>query len=159
MTSSLLAYEWPIRLEYFRWYTAVLLFVGLSLPIVLLGMRSLSGLGAVRKWVAIGTRLGVLLLFVMILGGMRWQRQHKNVEVIALRDVSESTRHVKNYPDQTLQASIETYLTTLAKDPTKKPGDTIGMIRFQDTALIDAMPDTVLNLYTRAIPKRGTGTN
>ena len=36
---------------------------------------------------------------------------------------------------------------------------TIGMIRFQDTALIDAMPDTVLNLYTRAIPKRGTGTN
>ena len=159
MIPSLLAFDWPIRLEYFRWYTAVLLFAGLSLPIVLLGMRSLSGLGPVRKWVAIGTRLAVVLLFVLILGGMRWQRQHKNVEVIAIRDVSESTRHVKNFPDQTLQASIETYLTQLTKDPGKKPGDTVGMIRFQDSALIDAMPDTSLNLYTRAIPKRGTGTN
>ena len=84
MTPSLLAYDWPIRLEYFRWYTALLLMIGLSLPIVWLGMRSLSGLGPVRKWVAIGTRLGVLLLFIMVLGGMRWQRQHKNVEVIAL---------------------------------------------------------------------------
>ena len=160
MTSSLLAFDWPVRLEYFRWYTAVLLFAGLALPIVLLGMRSLSGLGPVRKWVAIGTRLAVVLLFVLVLGGMRWQRKHKNVEVIAIRDVSDSIRHVKNYPDQTLQASIETYLTTLTKDDkNKKPGDTIGMIRFQETALIDAMPDSVLNLYTRAIPRRGTGTN
>lgn len=159
MIPSLLAFEWPVRLEYFRWYTGLLLFIGLALPIVLLGMRSLSGLGPVRKWVAIGTRLAVVLLFVLILGGMRWQRQHKNVEVVVLRDVSESTRHVKGFPDQTLQSSIESYLTTLTKDPEKKPADTIGMIRFQDTALIDAMPDTVLNLYTRAIPKRGTGTN
>src|SRR5215210_452290 len=58
-----LAWTAPIHLEYFRWYTAVLLFVVLGAPIVLLGMRSLSGLGPVRKWVAIGTRLGVLLLF------------------------------------------------------------------------------------------------
>jgi hypothetical protein len=159
MTLSLLAFTWPVRLEYFRWYTAVLLFAGLALPIVWLGMRSLSGLGPVRKWVAIGTRLAVLLLFVLVLGGMRWQRQHKNVEVIVLRDVSPSTTHVKNYPEQTLQVSIEQYLTTLTRDPSKKPADTIGMIRFQDTALIDAMPDTALNLYTRAIPRRGSGTN
>src|SRR4051812_46582388 len=159
MTSSLLAFSWPIRLEYFRWYTALLLYAGLALPIVWLGMRSLSGLGPVRKWVAIGARLGVLLLFVLILGGMRWQRQHKNVEGVVLRDVSEPTRHVRNYPDQNLQSSIESYLQQLTKDPSKKPADTIGKIRFQDTALIDAMPDTVLNLYTRAIPKRGTGTN
>lgn len=159
MTPIQLAITWPIRLEYFRWYTALLLFAGLALPIVWLGMRSLSGLGPVRKWVAIGTRLAVVLLFVMVLGGMRWQRQHKNVEVVVLRDVSPSTVHVKNYPDQTLQSSIESYLTQLTKDPSKKPADTIGMIRFQDTALIDAMPDTSLNLYTRAIPRRGTGTN
>jgi uncharacterized membrane protein len=138
---------------------AVLLFAGLALPVVWLGMRSLNGLGPVRKWVAIGTRLAVLLLFVLVLGGMRWQRQHKNVEVVVLRDVSESTRHVRHYPDKTLQDSIESYLLSLTKDESKKPGDTIGMVRFQDTALIDAMPDTVLNLHTRAIPKKGTGTN
>jgi uncharacterized membrane protein len=153
------ALAWPFRLEFFRWWVAVLLFAGLALPIVWLGMRSLSGLGPVRKWVAIGTRLAVVLLFVLVLGGLRWHRQHRNVEVVVLRDVSESTRHVRNYPDQSLQTSIENYLVQLTKDPTKKPGDTIGMIRFQDTALIDAMPDTSLNLYTRAIPKRGSGTN
>ena len=157
--ASVPAITWPFRLEYFRWYIAVLLFVGLALPILWLGMRSLSGLGPVRKWVAIGTRLAVVLLFVLVLGGLRWQRQHRNVEVVVLRDVSESTRHVRNYPDQTLQQSIEQYLQQLTKDASKKSGDTIGMIRFQDTALIDAMPDTTLNLYTRAIPRRGSGTN
>src|SRR3954453_11161576 len=118
MTSSLLAFSWPIRLEYFRWNTALLLYAGLALPIVWLGMRSLSGLGPVRKWVAIGTRLAVLLLFILILGGIRWVRQHKNVEVMALRDVSDSTQHVNRYPGDSLQKAIEGYLTTLSKDPT-----------------------------------------
>src|SRR5215217_261292 len=85
-----LAWTAPLQLEYFRWWTAVLLFVVLGLPIVLLGMRSLSGLGPVRKWVAMGTRLAVLLLFILVLGGVRWVRKHKNVEVVALRDVSPS---------------------------------------------------------------------
>src|SRR6476646_11941072 len=90
--AQFLAWTSPIHLEYFRWWTASLLFLALAAPIVLLGMRSLSGLGPVRKWVAIGTRLAVLLLFILILGGIRWVRKHKNVEVIALRDVSDSTR-------------------------------------------------------------------
>src|SRR2546423_6639097 len=120
----LAAIGWPIQLEYFRWWMALALFTGLGLPVVLLGMRSLSGLGPVRKWVAIGTRLTVLLLFIMVLGGIRWQRQHKNVEVMVLRDVSESTRHVRNFPGDTLQKAIEDYLATLSKDPTKKPNDT-----------------------------------
>jgi uncharacterized membrane protein len=153
------AFTMPVRLEYFPWYVGLALFAGLGAIIVLLGMRSLSGLGPVRKWVAIGTRLAVLLLFILVLGGMRWYRQHRDVQVMVIRDVSPSTRHVQNYPDQSLQTSIENYLTQLTKDPAKKPGDTIGMIRFQETALVDAMPDTVLNLHTRAIPRQGTGTN
>src|SRR4051812_15720712 len=98
-----LAWIAPLHLEYFGWWTAALLFIGLSLPIVLLGMRSLSGLGPVRKWVAIGTRLTVVLLFILILGGVRWVRKHKNVEVVVLRDVSQSTRHVRNFPGDNLQ--------------------------------------------------------
>ena len=154
-----MAWTAPIHLEYFRWYTAVLLFLALGAPIVLLGMRSLSGLGPVRKWVAIGTRLAVLLLFILILGGIRWVRQHKNVEVMAVRDVSDSTQHVTRYPGDSLQKAVEQYLATLAKDPTKRPADTIGVIRFQDQATIDAMPSDVLRLDTRAIPRKGHGTD
>ena len=58
---------------YFQWWVAVLLFLGLGSLIVLLGMRSLSGLGPVREVVAIGTRLAVVLLFILILGGIRWR--------------------------------------------------------------------------------------
>src|SRR5437870_13656879 len=96
--APVLAWTPFVTLEYFRWWQAALLFIALGLPIVLLGMRSLSGLGPVRKWVAIGTRLAVLLLFILVLGGVRWVRQHKTVEVMALRDVSPSTTHVRNFP-------------------------------------------------------------
>ena len=156
---ALLALRSPVHLEYFQWWVAVLLFLGLGSLIVLLGMRSLNGLGPVRKWVAIGTRLAVVLLFILILGGIRWQRQHKTVQVMALKDVSDSTRHVRNHPGRTLMESVDEYLLALSKDPSKKPGDTIGVIRFQDQALIEAMPDTVLNLNARAIPRKGNGTD
>src|SRR3954467_14883415 len=119
MTSSLLAFSWPIRLEYFRWYTALLLYAGLALPIVWLGMRSLNGLGPVRKWVAIGARLAVLLLFVLILAGARWQRINKNVELMVLRDISESTAQVRNFPGKTLQASLDAWMREIA-DPKNK---------------------------------------
>ena len=46
-----LAWTAPIHLEYFRWYTGVLLFLALGLPIVLLGMRSCaSGSRSARGW-------------------------------------------------------------------------------------------------------------
>src|SRR5579884_3910047 len=88
----------PIHLEYMPGWVAAVLFLGLGSIILLLGMRSLNGLGPVRKWVAIAIRLAVLLLFILILGGIRWQRQHKNLEVMALVDISGSTKYVKNYP-------------------------------------------------------------
>src|SRR5215211_2777611 len=92
--SNNLAFVFPLRLEYFSWPQALGLFAAISVPIVLLGLRSLNGLGPVRKWVAIAIRLAVVLLFILILGGARWQRQNKNLEVIVLRDISESTAQV-----------------------------------------------------------------
>ena len=88
-----LSITFPIHLEFFSGWVALLLFLGLGSFIVLLGMRSLNGLGKVRKWVAIGLRLAVLLLFILIIGGIRWQRMHKDLEVMALVDVSGSMRY------------------------------------------------------------------
>src|SRR5688572_7850344 len=102
-----LAFTFPLRLEYLTWPMALGLFALLALPIVWLGMRSLNGLGPVRKWVAIGVRLGVLALFILIIGGVRWQRTNKVLELMVLRDISESTAQVRNFPGPTLQSSID----------------------------------------------------
>ena len=69
--SNILSYVFPLRLEYFTWPQAMGLMAALSVPIILLGTRSLNGLGPVRKWVAVAIRLAVILLFILILGGAR----------------------------------------------------------------------------------------
>src|SRR4051794_25114949 len=94
----MLALASPIRLEYFSGWTALGLYLALSAPVVWLAVRSLAGLGPVRRWVALGARLLVLLVIVLVLGGVRWQRTNKAVEVMVLRDISESTNNVHDYP-------------------------------------------------------------
>src|SRR3954470_1493341 len=160
-TFSPIAFTSPITLEYFSWWpTVVGLFVGLGLPIVLLGMRSLNGLGPVRKWVAIGIRLAVLLLFILVIGGARWQRQNKDLEVIVLRDVSESTAQVREFPRKTLQESTDEWLRYISDDKNGKPKtDRMGVVAFHDQATIDAMPSIRPALDARPIRETGAGTN
>src|SRR3954453_3600714 len=102
MPTMLANFVFPLQLEYMTWPAALGLFGLLSLPILLLGMRSLAGLGPVRKWVAISIRLTVLALFVLILAGARWERVNKILEVIVVRDVSESTALATDFPKRTL---------------------------------------------------------
>src|SRR4051794_13079956 len=116
---DILAFSSPLKLEYLSWPAALGLFALLAVPILLLGMRSLTGLGPVRKWVAIAARLIVLLLFVLIIGGARWQRLNKNVELMVLRDISESTAQVRQYPGKTLQASLDDWLRNISDEKYK----------------------------------------
>jgi uncharacterized membrane protein len=160
---GLLAFTWPIHLEYFPGWAALLLFLGLGALIVLLGIRSLAGLGPVRQWVAIGIRLAVLLLFILIIGGIRWQRVHKNLEVMALVDVSGSMRyftHYPDYPNKPLRTVEDEWIENqLGKEADKLPDDKIGVISFKQNALIDLMPTKEPRLDTHAIPDPGTGTD
>ncbi|MDB5355938.1 MAG: von Willebrand factor type domain protein [Phycisphaerales bacterium] len=159
--SPILAFTSPIRLEFMSWWSAALLFAGLGAIVVLLGMRSLNGLGAVRKWVAIGVRLAVLLLLVLILAGVRWQRKHTALEVWVLRDVSPSTDLVekKDYTGKSLQDSIDDYLRESVKDKRKQSDDRVGIISFTQRSQVDTMPSKDLKLDTRGIPERGSGTD
>src|SRR5256885_17040315 len=91
------AMVWPLKLEFFNGLTATLLFLGLALFFVSLGLWSLAGLGPIRKWVAIGIRLAVALCFVLILGGARWPRPHKGVATIVVRAISDSGGRVPGY--------------------------------------------------------------
>jgi len=149
----------PILLEYMSGWTALLVFLALSIPIIWLGRRSLNGLGPVRKWVAIGVRLTVLLLLILIIAGVRFQRQHDNLDVMVLRDVSRSTEMVTEYPDADLQKSIDNFLRGALKEKDKKPDDRMGIISFKETASVDAMPDKELRLETRGIPEPPKGTD
>src|SRR5262245_5807489 len=142
------------------WWQALAIFAALSVPIVFLAIRSLAGLGPIRRWVAMGARLLVLLIFVMILAGARWQRQNKDVEVMVLRDISESTSNVHSYPDKSLQESIDNYLRNVSADKFKpNKADKIGVISFKEDSLIDAPPEERLILDARALRDPGHGTD
>jgi uncharacterized membrane protein len=153
-----LAVAW-LTLEYYSWGTAALAFAALAIPVVLLGIRSLNGLGPVRKWVAIGTRLLVIAMIVLILGGVRWQRQHKDLEVMFLRDVSQSAEQVQDAPGKTVQEGVVAYLNDISRRTDKPRGDRMGVISFDNNAAIDALPNTSLALNTSAIRESGSGTN
>jgi uncharacterized membrane protein len=156
LTSPLAAW---LTLEYYSWGTFALCLAGLSLVVVLLGVRSLAGLGRTRKWVAIGVRLGVIAMLLLILGGVRWQRQHKDLEVMFLRDVSQSAEQVEGHPGKTVQEGVVSYLNEVSKRPDKPVGDRVGVISFDNTAAIDALPNTALALGSGAIREPGSGTD
>src|SRR5688572_4842648 len=78
---------------------------------------------------------------------------------MVLRDISESTGLVRDYPGKSLASSVEDYLRT-ASDPKSRPNeDLIGVISFQESALIDAVPSERLTLDARAIRAAGRGTD
>ncbi len=159
--STILAYYFPLRLEYLTWPRAILLLAACSIPILLLGMHSLNGLGPARKWVAIAVRLLVLLIFVLIIGGARWQRTNHDLEVMVLRDVSESTSQVHPPPQyKTLQEAEDEWFRSLADTKNGKPAtDRMGLIGFHDHAVIEAMPNIHPSLDARPIREIGSGTN
>jgi uncharacterized membrane protein len=162
-----LAFTWPIKLQYFSGLVALALFAALGTVVVLLGMWSMAGMGPGRKWTAIGVRLAVLLLFILILGGIRWQKQVRDVEVMVLQDQSDSVYRTDDWPGKTdtgpahreLDAAVNDYLRQLAVDPTKKSDDRIGLITFKDYVQVVAMPNKELRLDSRGTPPKGQGTN
>ena len=156
--SSLLA-VWPARLEFLSPLKALGLFALLAAPVVLLGVRSLNGVGPTRKWVIIGLRLLVTLVLVLILAGLRWQRQSHDLEVMVLRDISESTNETVDFPGKTLSSSLDDYLASAANPKDKPPDDRIGQISFEQDARIDALPNTHLSLGTGSIREAGTNTD
>ncbi len=139
--------------------TAVGLFALLSAPVVLLGLRSLNGVGSVRRRVIIALRLLVTAVLVLILAGLRWQRTSHDLEVMVLRDISLSTSEATDYPGKDLTASLDDYLATAANVKEKPADDRIGEISFQQDARIDALPNTHLSLGTGSIRDAGTNTD
>jgi uncharacterized membrane protein len=151
-----------LRLDQFSPLVALAIFAVCGGIIVLLGLRSMAGIGPVRKWVAIGVRLAVLLLVILILGDIKLVRKNTDVELMVVRDISRSTGLVNDFPGKFLQTSIDDYLTqatTKDNSPSRLDGDRVGEISFNEHAFIDAIPSSKLSLEARAVRGAGTGTD
>jgi uncharacterized membrane protein len=127
----------PIQLEYWRWSYGLAFLVAAAI-VVWLGMRSLAGLGPARKWVAIGARVLVLLLLFLIVCGIRWRRQHTDLELLVVRDISRSTKQFTSYPGKSLDESFKQYLKDMAERGKRPARDEIGEIVFNQAALVEA---------------------
>jgi uncharacterized membrane protein len=134
--SAPLALHWLIQLEYWHWGYGVA-FLVCSAITLWLGMRSLAGLGAARKWVAIGARLTVLGLLFLILCGIRWTRMHRDLELLVVRDISGSTKQFSDYTGPSLDDAFKQYLKQMTERSRKPASDQIGEIVFNAASLID----------------------
>ena len=148
----------PLELEYLSWPMVLLLIAGCSAYVVLLGNWSLTGVGKARKWVTISIRLLVVIFTCLILGGARWKHQSKNLEVVVIRDVSPSVTNVSDYPGQTVQSSVDKYITDSANHQ-KPSDDKFGQISFDQSAMIDVLPSINPAINSGAIRHAGTGTD
>src|SRR6185369_118600 len=133
--ASLVLAASPIQLEYWHWGYGVT-FLAVSALTILMGMRSLAGLGPVRKWVAIGARVTVITLLFLIILGIRWTRMHRDLELLVVRDISGSTRQFTAFTGPSLQVAFQEYLKEMAARGRKPADDRIGEIVFNQSALI-----------------------
>ena len=153
-----------LRLEHLQWYEALGLFALLAIPTVALALRSLAGLGPVRRWVALGARLAVLGVAVLILAGLRVERENEVVEVIVLRDLSDSARQaVDENAGQTLANRVNQWLQdALGPGGEKEADDRLGVVSFDGDAYVDQMPNSAAqSLVTQAsaVDRRTVGTD
>lgn len=146
-----------IRFEHLTYAQAAILFAVPAVFFIGLSLRSMAGLGPVRRFVALGLRLALLATLVLILAGLKVERRAKDVEVIVVKDISLSTARVSGYPGGTLGSSIDKFVADVAK--TKQPGDRIGIVSFAQQALIEAMPSKVLGSSASAVRDVAGGTD
>ena len=149
----------PITFDFLPWWGVLALWIGVAGPILWLGLRSLSSLGPVRQWVAIGTRIALLLCLVLIIGGARWKRWHKNVDVIVTEDLSQSATDLAAPPGVPLENAVDQYLRAASDQSLKKPMDRIGIVAFADDAWIDSPLTTQLDTHMKPIHALSTGTD
>lgn len=159
----------PIRFDHPE-LLALLLLAG---PIVWLGMRNLQALDGLRKWVAIGLRLAVLLCLVMMLAGLEAVRWHRELTVIALMDQSESVRRfvkppvmldddsgngwggavngVGNTEGQVGGAEqwMKRYLQVAGRG--RQVNDLLGVVTFDGRPTVRALPSTMAEIDTASL--------
>ncbi len=148
---------YPLRFDYLPLPLVILLFVAISAIVIRLGLTTIKWQGPARGWTTIGVRLAGVWVLCLLIAGARWERRNTDVEVIVLRDASASTASTAHPRGVALADAEDDYLRSVAA---KKPkNDSIGVIRFDDRATIEAFPDHQLRSRVPAMRRDSDGTN
>ncbi len=119
-----------------------LLAAALAIPAVVMAWKNLAPLGRVRRFIAAGLRVTVIVLLAIILAAPSLARKGETVTVIAVVDRSRSI------PEALQEASLN-YLAEAAR--AKPPGDRLAMIDVAEQPTIARLPSTATD-----VPKRNT---
>lgn len=128
-----------MQFEYLPPAVALLLPLVLAAPVVWLGLRAMNWASPQKQAVAIGLRVGSIVLMVMLLAGVRWQRWHHDLEVMVVRDVSASTAGVPAI-GRTIQSDIDSFLVSTGASRSKPAADRLGVVRFDAQPRVDFLP-------------------
>ena len=144
-------------------------FLLLAVPVVLLGLRSLAALEPARRWTAIGLRLTVLSVLVLMLAGLQAVQKHSDLTVIAVVDQSESVRRFAKPPQPTPGETqwddtqdYQQWARSYLKDTSsaRRGGDKLGLVTYDGRSSVRALPSEAAELDsgTTDQPTEGTDT-
>jgi Mg-chelatase subunit ChlD len=145
----------PLRLEFISFPVAAVIFLLLAAPVVWLGLPILKWHGLARGWTSIAVRLSAMWVVVMLLGGARWERQGRDVEVVVARDVSESVDAASHPRGKTILDQTDELVRAAARE--KPSGDGIGIVSFDADAMIDSLPGAKAQGGASAVRRAGAG--
>ena len=114
---------------------AYLLLIPILLPALLIfSRRTLTGLGPIRKWVAIGFRMVVLVGIILALAEMQYRRKSDRMTVIYVLDQSASIPQVQR------ERMVEYIKTAVAEHRDEMRGDRAALIIVGREANIEIPP-------------------
>jgi Mg-chelatase subunit ChlD len=141
----------------------LLLLIG---PIAWLGARRLTTVEPVRRWAAVALRAVVLTLLVLMLAGLRAERRHTDLTVIAVIDQSPSMRIFAEAPEvvagddeaspapsdvghpASVMQAVRDYLVIAAAD--RRPDDRFGVVAYDARPTVLTRPGTEVRLDVSA---------
>jgi Mg-chelatase subunit ChlD len=124
----------------------LLLLALLSLPLIVLGWRWLANLDRLRRATVLLLRTTVIVSLAVILAGPRTIREHDNLTVIGVLDLSGSVKRFAQLPEdpQLQRPSNVEYLRHWFRQATatRTPDDRFGLVVFDGQATVISVPVT-----------------
>jgi len=113
-------------------------------PLVVLSWRCLAAMDRLRRTVVVALRTVVLLTLVVMLAGPRTVREHDNMTVIGVLDLSGSVKRfarLPDVPDMDHPSNVE-YVRQWFRQATRSrgPDDRFGLIVFDGEATVISVP-------------------
>ena len=148
----------------------------LAAPIVWLGIRRLGTVERPRRIAALVLRCVVLTLLVLMLAGLRAERRHEDLTVIAVVDESASMRvfgrpppptdemeRPANAPPRTVDRGVREYLAAAASSDAgggRRADDRFGLVTYdaRPTVRVRPGPEVRLDPGDTTLPLEGTDT-